>query len=442
MTDGVEYDSDVVEGLDWLASTQGDKPSFYQRLEEAQNSYISATSSAINFGKPFDPAWHGQDIVAGFLSQAKSLIDNRRAYDVSVASHIIPWVKRLGQCAQILKTIHGAEERARRMLSKSTVSPDTALFELVLASNYASEGCEVEFVPEKKGIEKTPEFKCTTDSGDCFFVECKKLQKGPYATTEKEAHDLRANLTRTSIMSEKMNIWISVSYRCEVKNSPEEYLHSHLKEFSGMPYSWDDKYGTGFIRAYDFSLIKKDISDNGSLLFNIKLARIIKGSALDDENYNLFASGEPDERDARYATSISNASLITWRCVNDKSVEAKSRHVTKILSEIDDQLLGYGFGVGHVAMDADIQKDVADRRREKNYEAVINFKTNSEIVRLNIHYLVPRITENSSWMVDETVDDFYSRSWVENVIPLVRAFPGVKLFENDLPGWHQNSLSL
>lgn len=433
----MEFDSDVVAGLEWLASTQADKGSFYQRLEKAQRSYISATSKTTNFGKPFDPSWHGPDAVAGFLSQAKSLLDNRRAYEISVASQIIPWVKRLGQCARMLKTIEGAEERARRMLSNSGVSPDTALFELVLAGNYALHGYRVEFIPEQKGVKKTPEFKCSISEDDYFFVECKRLQKGSYAIQELELHNRRAHLAELRINSRKMNIWFDVTYNCEVKDTPENYLINHLNQYTDSLYQWQDEYGCGFIKPADFSKIKKDIAEKGSLLFNIKLARLIKGSQLEDENYSVFATGRADERDGRYITHAKNASLLTWRCVNEKSFEARSRHITKTLSEIDDQLFGYGLGVGHIAMDVDVQKDVADKRRSKNHNAAKKFASKSDIVRLNIHYLVPRVDEKSSWLIDETVDDFYTHDLVKEIIPVMQAFPDAVLLDNGLPGWHQ-----
>ncbi|MBA0169924.1 hypothetical protein [Pectobacterium versatile] len=437
MINGVEYDKDVWDGLEWLASTQPDKNGFYERLAKAQRNYIAATTKASNFCKPFDPSWYGSDAVAGFFSQTKSLLDNRRAYELSTASHIIPWVKRLGQCAELLNGISGAKERANRMLLNEKVVPDTALFELVLAGNYAAQGYDVEFIPEQKGKCKTPEFKCSIDGEYFFFVECKRLQKGLYERQEKASHLTRAHLAELQINTKKMNIWLDVTYTCEVKDTPEDYLIRHLSNFKGVIYKWEDEYGCGFIKPYDFGKIKKDISEEGSLLFSVKLTRLIKGSPLEDENYDVFATGRPDERDSRYITSVKNASLVTWRCVSEKSFEARSRHVTKTLAEIDEQLLSHGIGIGHIALDVDVQKDVADKRRTKNNDAVRKFQIKSDIVCVNIHYLVPRIDENSSWMIDETVDYFHVNEVVKDVIPVVQVFPGAVLFDNDFPGWYQ-----
>lgn len=250
-------------------------------------------------------------------------------------------------------------------------------------------------------------------------------------------HNRRAHLAELHINIKKMNIWLDVTYSSEVKDAPEDYLIRHLSRFKGAFYEWLDEHGRGFIKTADFSNIRKDISDEGSLLFSVKLARLIKGDPLEDENFNVYATGKPDERDSRYITNAKNASLITWRCISERSFEARSRHITKTLSEIDEQLIGYGLGVGHIALDVDVQKDVADKRRAKNHDAMRKFQTKSFIARINIHYLVPRMDENSSWMVDETVDEFYASKVVGEEIPVVHAFPEAVSFDNDLPGWHQ-----
>ncbi|EOG8017507.1 hypothetical protein ACLIUL_002550 [Enterobacter ludwigii] len=185
---GVMDDEFVSIGLEWLCQVQGDSDAFLSRLEKAQYKYISSTNDPTNFGKDFDIKLYGHDIVASFFAQAKSLLDNRRVYDISIASNIIPWVKQLGRNCHLIEAIPGAKERAKRMLEDETVYPDTALFELVVAGNYADRGFQVEFIPEQKGIAKTPDLKYKNQEGQDFYIECKRLQKGKYETIEKQHH--------------------------------------------------------------------------------------------------------------------------------------------------------------------------------------------------------------------------------------------------------------
>lgn len=437
MNGGVELDMDVIQALRWLAGVTTNPEQFSQRLKNSQDNYIEETSKKINFGARFDSKWHGDDVVAGFFSQAKSLIDNRRAFEISTASQIIPWVKQLGQNVVLLNKIPGAMERAKRMLESTTVYPDTALFELVLAGNYAAMGYEVEFIPEKKGIAKTPEFKCTFNKDVEFVVECKRLQKGKYASREEDAHLQLIQPVEVRIRSKKMSVWIDVTYKCEVEKVPGDYLLHHLSNYCGKDYEWDDEYGVGFVRKAKLNDVKNDIESNGSISFHTKLARLLKGRPLDDNYYNVIVSGRPDERDPRFISKIKNASLVTWRCVCDESLEGRSRHIKSTLAEIEKQVSTYGLGVGHVAIDIDVQKEVADKRREKNRAIAEAFEIESELVRLNIHYLVTRVEENHSWLVDETLDYFCSNELVKYVVPLVQVFPGANIFDNDLPAWYQ-----
>lgn len=152
---GVMEDKYVAIGLEWLNQLQDDIKTSLSRLQSAQHQYIHVTNDAAFFGKDFDIKLYGTDIVASFFAQAKSLLDNRRAYDVSIASHIIPWVKQLGRNCYLIDAIPGARERAKRMLDDKMLYPNTALFELVIiAGNYADKGYQVEFIPEQKGIVK------------------------------------------------------------------------------------------------------------------------------------------------------------------------------------------------------------------------------------------------------------------------------------------------
>lgn len=436
-SNGVEYDSDIENALAWLCSLVPVNNDFTSRLVKSQRDYILESQKKENFGKDFPVGTYGSDLVACFFSQAKSLLDNRRAYEITTASHIIPWVKQLGLITSFLNNIPGSKDRAKRMLDTHTVHPASALFELIIAGNYAAVGFDVEFIPEEKGRAKTPDFKMRKQGGEFFYVECKRLSKGQYAIAEQNSHRQHIDKVIEEIYLSKLNLWINIIYKSEVENVPEDYLLNHLEKRSDNLYEWDDEHGSGFIKPVNINTIKADILINGSLLFNTKLARLIKGSPLSDENYNIYGQGTADERDPRFVKRIKNASLITWKCVSEESFTARSRHVTSVLKDIDDQLEKFGKGAAHIAIDVDVQADVADLRRDKNNQAINAFKCKSQLIRVNTHYLVTRVDENSSWMIDETVVELLRYHPRHNLIPLVQILPNATLFDNGLPGWKQ-----
>lgn len=434
---GVMEDKSVLLGLEWLCQASGDRSDLISRLEMAQDKYISATSTPANFGKDFNINLYGTDVVASFFAQAKSLLDNRRAYDISIASNIIPWIKQLGVNYHLIDSIPGAKDRARRMLENETVYPDTALFELVIAGNYAERGFQVEFIPERKGIAKTPDLKYRDQEGREFYIECKRLQKGRYELDEKKHHETLINYKETAGILNRFNVWMDISYKSEVKDVPRNYIYEHLKKYNHRYYSWDDIHGSGLIKPVNTQPLIIDIMSNGSIMLNTKFARLLKGTALRDEYYNIYVRASHDDRDSRFVEFVHQASLVTWRCINEASFDGRSKHVTSLLKKIDDQLMNYGPGIAHIAIDVDVQGDVADQRRQKNIEAITRFKPDSKLCRTMVHYLVPRIDENSAWMVDETSDEFLSYPPRFDITPRVAIFTGAEIFDNDLPGWHQ-----
>lgn len=111
------------------------------------------------------------------------------------------------------------------MLSTSTVLPDSALFELIIASNYAANGCEVEFIEESKGRNRTPDLKLTwRDLSTSLVVECKRLGRGQYEKDEQERHRHLFHSIAVLIDVCRLSVHIDVSYTRELAVVPETYL--------------------------------------------------------------------------------------------------------------------------------------------------------------------------------------------------------------------------
>ncbi len=116
ISSGLEEDEDVQAALTWFATVSGSPQTFVERLTRAQQAYQKVTGSPENLGQ--DPSLDtiSQDVVGAFLAQAKSLLDDRRSYDIALAPQIVPWVKQIGRNVNVLPFIPGAIERAARML--------------------------------------------------------------------------------------------------------------------------------------------------------------------------------------------------------------------------------------------------------------------------------------------------------------------------------------
>lgn len=93
-------------------------------------------------------------------------------------------MRQLGRNIQLSGAIGGARERAARMLRSDNVSPDSAVFELVMATNYAAIGFGAEFVTE--GATRSPDIRLThVEAPEPLYVECKRLSRGQYEQDEQ-----------------------------------------------------------------------------------------------------------------------------------------------------------------------------------------------------------------------------------------------------------------
>lgn len=438
---GIEQDRDVEAALHWLASVSGDAPAFWLRIKAAQGHYRAFTEASQNLGQDPDLTDLGPDLVASFLAQGKSLLDDRRTYDIALASRCIPWIKQLGVNVYELSRVDEAAERARRMLANASTAPDGPMLELVMGGNYAADGLEVTFVPEAPGHSKTADLRLFVPGvAEPVAIELKRLRQGQYELEERAKHRLMFKQAAAIIDAHGLSLHIDVTYTRELKDVPEGYLAERLSRFLASPlvlpgaYPWRDEFGAGEIKPANLPAVRED-TRNSSLYFGTKMARLLSGGQVRDSGYHLAAGGEPDDRDPRFMDEVRYASVVTWQCTAVASIEKKARHVKNRLVEAERQVRSAGgIGIIHLAMDAEASCESSDLRRERNRQAILSFKSDSLVAALYVHYLVPRISEAHSWLVDETVDKFGAG---REEVPSMMIFMSSKPLDNDLPAWKQ-----
>lgn len=437
---GIEEDGDIRTALAWLASASGDPEAFTARLERAQESYRNITLSPEQLGQDPEIDAISQDVVGAFFAQAKSLVDDRRSYDFALGSRTIPWVKQTGAHVALLDCVPGARERASRMLRSEVVFPDGAIFELIMASNYAAAGFDVAFIDENKGQARTPDLRLSSPGlPEPLFVECKRLRRGKYEAEEQARHKQLFRLVAELIDERGLSVHVDVTYTRELSEVPDAYLVDRLvhalssRIITPEAYPWRDDFGFGEVRPANLKAVRRDIRDS-SLYFGTKLARLLSGRVVRENGYHLAAGADPDSRDPRYIDAIHFGSVVTWQCIAQAAIDKKSRYVKAKLVEADQQLKNHGSGIVHMAMDAELRCESSDRRRSRNIEIIKAFQPVSDLRAIYVHYLVPRISESHSWLVDETVDRFGPG---HEPVPSLKIFSESTRVDNDLPAWKQ-----
>lgn len=293
---GMEQDEDVLAALRWLGQVSGDAAAFWRRLERAQQTYRRLAASPRHLGQDLDLSALGADVVGSFLAQTKSLLDDRRAFDIALASRCIPWVRQIGANVGHLGRMPGAAKRARRMLADHGREPDGAVLELVMAGNYAADGLDVAFLEEEKGRARTPDLNLSVPGlAERVAVELKRFRRGKYETDERDRHTRIFRQAAALIDERRLSVAIDVTYKKELRDVPESYLRDWLgRSLSSQVitlgnYPWQDEFGSGEIRPANLEAVRDD-TRNSSLYFGTKMARLLSARPIRESSYHLAAA--------------------------------------------------------------------------------------------------------------------------------------------------------
>jgi hypothetical protein len=436
--EGLYEDAEIRAAFAWFSEVSGDAVGLRARIENAQCLYRQYVADPANLGK--DPKLDalGADRVASYLAQADALVRDRGAYDLVLSSRIVPFIKHIGSAVEVLRHVPGAAERAQRMLRQSTVDPNSAIFELAVAVAYCRSRFRVEFIAEAPP-ERRPDLRVELN-GVIADVECKRLQKGDYEKAESARQGLICDQLAELIHDKRLSIHIDVTYSRPLSEIPVNYLLDRVNASlrcsiltpNGFP--WEDEFGSGLIRAANLRAVQYDTAES-SLYFGTKMGRLLTGAEVSQDAYNLIGSGEPDERDVRFLERVFYCSAVTWTCAAEQSVNARARYIRSKLSEADQQLRSSSSGIVHFGMDGQRDGHTSDLRRGRNIEVVREYRADSNIKTIHLHYFVPKSTETSAWTIYETSEWFGA-----SPVPLLKSgqiFDQSETMDNDLAAWHQ-----
>lgn len=404
----LEEDEDIRRALDWFHEVALDSQNLSARIRVAQEHYRAGSI-------PVDHRWPdttrlllNSDRIASYLAQADAILRDRRVYDAVLGSRILPFIKTIGSGVDYLRHMEGAADRVRGMLNSNNDHPDSALFELTTAVRYAREPLNTGFILESD--RRMADLRVSEDGLE-VHIECKRLRPSIYELRESGYVRALFESLEALVHERGLSVHIDVNFTTELAQVPNDYLVEHVQTaitsrlLLADGYPWSDGLGEGVVRPANVSAVRADTTDS-SLLFGPKMARLLTGQIVSDGSYLMAASALPRREDPRYIDLVRYASALTWHCLAPASIEARARHVRSKLADISNQLTNAPMGIAHIGMDAERDPVTADLRRQRNLDTVLSFQPSSPLVEVELHYFLPRVSEVSSWMIDETVDTF------------------------------------
>jgi hypothetical protein len=406
---------EIEAALRWFFEICDNPLELAERIDAARSHYRDMTNFADGLWTSSDPFDGFEDRMAIILAQAVGDLRDTRTRDLFLAADTLPFLKMIGSHLHLLRHIPGATERARRMLRRTEQHPDSAIFELVVALRYARETeLLVEFIPEQN--RRMADFLIRPVDDDPLeelikeiHVECKRLRPSVYERTERRQALEILNGINDFVHENKISFCVDVTFTVELSSIPSDYMLRRLKAIKNSKvivpgnYPWKDELGEGVVSLADIDAVKRDVDDT-FLIVSSKLARLLAGGERPEEHFHLVCGGTPHPEDSRFIDDIDYGTVIFWRCLADASIDARARHVRSKLADIDRQVEHAPLAIAHIGMDVERDTVTADLRRERNLATVSSFHPESQLMEVDLHYFLPRVSEAVSWIIDETVE--------------------------------------
>lgn len=359
------------------------------------------------------------DIGGWYLMLAEAFVDHIADYEPAQGSRVVPLFKVMGRDFDLLMSIEGVEERARRMLTTERGQPDGAMFELITALAYRRDGWPaVRFLQEHPGVARVPDFEVVGPQGK-WTVECKRIGRSEYSRNERDQFWRLWRGAMPVIQNGKVSIFFDLDFRREVKEVPDSYLHDLSTRIikNGAAITVDDEWATGRVSWTDLVPIQEFLKHDVVLYPSRRLSELLIGQFDRLASYAGAYICKPWRHNARYIDKLDVATIARWKCSAPASIRAKARHFLRQIADANHQLNGYGPSIIHIGLEVMEGSGVEAARRPRIMQMVRDFNPRqTDLHWIYIHYFVYESPPKVAWVMEETTD-WFAMKWPPGPIP-------------------------
>ena len=352
----------------------------------------------------FDPA----DVAAWYILQAETFAYDRAYWTPEGAMRIAPYLTRIGKELPLLLSVRNVEERAARIMLAERRQPDGGIFELLVGLAYRRGGwTDVEFVQEKRGLERTPDLHVSRPRSH-WAVECKRLAVSSYATKENQRGIVLAEKVHAFLLEQYRSSVVEVVYKVELEDVPDEYLvgrvQAAMERASTEPV--EDEIGAIRVRPVNWELTRSVLREDYVYYGSTRMIELLAGSYAHDANHSMAAKWRPWEDRPEYADAVYQASVVTWQSASAAATRQKARHFKKTLVDANGQLPGDRPGAIHIGIESYSGAKIDAFRHVRNSLQSRYFDPGKSRLRwVYGNYFVPEATtrQDESWAFTETM---------------------------------------
>lgn len=394
---------DVRRAVDWLKSYLAPQDWLERRAAAFTRLYAAAYGlpAQDKRGRFFDDA----DAFGWYLFLADAFIDHPWNYEPMFGSRVVPLFAALGRDLDLLKSVHGIDERVKRLVGPERRQPNGGVFELLVAAAYRRAGGKVAFRAERPGIAKTYDMDVSI-AGSELAIECKRLETSEY--DERERMRMRDLWEPAAALAQSVqrSTFGNVSFSIPVFDVPDGYLFDKVSMWldSGLPsLVWADEIAGGVVGEPDLEPLRKVLMTDEVLSAGTRLQELLSGKYLRHARYLQVLRAKAG-MSPRYLAACDLAILLRWQSLAPSSIDAKARDVLKRLAEGNRQLPDDKPGIIHIGFEAVEGDEVERARYEKILASTGGFDPQGKPLRyVYVHYFVPESPPDEAWAFDETV---------------------------------------
>ncbi|MQU72473.1 hypothetical protein GHK26_31335 [Sinorhizobium meliloti] len=341
-------DDELNSALEWL-STLIPENEWNRRLERATGLFESAKKDWAEGRRTplFDP----KDVIFWYIHQARCYGNPEVRLDFFEPEgyRIAPLFRRLGQLLPSLRLVEGAEDRAARII-RGEVNADDGLYELLVAGAYRLRGWRrVTFVPESKGLERSPDLYVQTGRRS-WAVECKRTGRSGYARDERQAGLRMAAAVHELSRSAGRSLVMLVTFKSELTSLPDSYLAEKIAQFSSKERSrtWSDEGGSGLIAETKLEALHRVLRDDDIHFAGSRMIELVAAAYRHDVDYDMAGQWTPAPGRPLHAEWVDQLSLVAWKSESPVAARRKAKHFRSVVGRGSGQLPGDRPGVIHV----------------------------------------------------------------------------------------------
>lgn len=414
---GVDYFKSLLGKGEWEARRSAIATRFYQSLVGE----IAPTDK----GKYYDDS----DLIGWYLFLGESLTDHPWNYEVYYGSRVVPVLAAIGHNLDILRSIDGFEERAKRLIRNQKAQPNGPLFEFLVAAAYGRAGAKVKMRPETPGQGKSYDLDVELDNKK-WAVECKRLEAGEYAEDERQRMRELWKKPCIDLVHRNRSSLLLVDFKVELDAVPADYLSRKTARFvqdCKTAYLWTDGVADGEFSDLDLAPLQEALKRDFILYPSPRLTQLLTGTYERGDSMISMLRVKPASN-PHYIDDIDLAVVNRWASQSENAIDKKARDITKRLSEANDQLPTDVAGVVHIGFDCLGKDDIEVRRYEKIVASARKFdRGNTKLEVIYCHYFAPDPNPDEVWAIDETVQ------WI-GIARTGRPLETAKLLPSDKPG--------